>query len=182
MPFRARSRPVSPAASPFAEQVLPHLDAAYSLARWLVRDATAAEDVVQTAMLRALGHFSSFRGENPRAWLLAIVRNAAYSWLGERRRDPEALAEDTDERQRATPDSAPDPEAMLARTEDRARLERLLATLPAELRECLVLRELEEMTYQEIATVTAVPIGTVMSRLWRARRILMKQVERSELR
>lgn len=167
--------------SPFAVQVLPHLDAAYNLARWLVRDVTAAEDVVQTAMLRALKHFSTFRGENPRAWLLAIVRNAAYTWMEGRRRDPEPLADDADELHRAVPDPGPDPEAGLHSADERAHLARLLAALPPDLRECLVLRELEELSYQEIAEITAVPIGTVMSRLWRARRILVKQVERSDM-
>ncbi len=166
----------------FAAEVLPHLDAAYNLARWLVRDATAAEDVVQNAMVRALKHFSTFRGENPRAWLLAIVRNAAYTWMAARRRDPEPLAEDADESHLATPDPGPDPEAMLGAEEERAHLGRMLAALPPELRECLVLRELEEMSYQEIAEITAVPIGTVMSRLWRARRILIRQAERSDVR
>ncbi len=173
---------LSAAPSPFAAQVLPHLDAAYNLARWLVRDATAAEDVAQAAMLRALKHFSTFRGENPRAWLLAIVRNAAYTWMEARRRDPEPLAEDADERHRATPDPGPDPEALLHSAEERAHLERLLAALAPDLRECLVLRELEELSYQEIAEITAVPVGTVMSRLWRARRSLLKQVERSDAR
>jgi RNA polymerase sigma-70 factor, ECF subfamily len=162
--------------------MLPHLDAAYNLARWLVRDATAAEDVVQIAMVRALSHFSSFRGENPRAWLLAIVRNSAYSWMQARQRDPEPLAEETHERYLAIADPGPDPEALLRSAEDHAHLGRLLAALPPELRECLVLRELEEMSYQEIAEITAVPIGTVMSRLWRARRILIKQAERSDVR
>lgn len=166
--------------SSFAAQMLPHLDAAYNLARWLVRDATDAEDVVQTAMVRALSHFSSFRGENPRGWLLAIVRNCAYTWMQGRKRDPEPLAEDADEQHRAMPDPGPDPETELGSAEDHAHLGRLLASLPSELRECLVLRELEEMSYQEIAEITSVPIGTVMSRLWRARRILIKQVERSD--
>jgi RNA polymerase sigma-70 factor, ECF subfamily len=170
------------APSSFAAQVLPHLDAAYNLARWLVRDATAAEDVAQTAMLRALKSFSTFRGENPRAWLLAIVRNAAYTWMEGRRRDPEPLADDADERHLAMPDPGPDPEALLRAAEERAHLGRLLAALPPELRECLVLRELEELSYQEIAGITAVPLGTVMSRLWRARRFLVGQAERSDVR
>lgn len=166
----------------FAAVALPHLDAAYNLARWLVRDVTAAEDVVQTAMLRALDHFGTFRGENARAWLLQIVRNAAYTWLAERRRGPLPLEEDVEERHQETPDPADDPETALARGQDRQRLGQMLAKLPPELKECIVLRELEEMTYQQIADVTGVPIGTVMSRLWRARRILIKEAERSGVR
>lgn len=166
----------------FAAVALPHLDAAYNLARWLVRDVSAAEDVVQTAMLRALDHFATFRGDNARAWLLAIVRNTAYSWLAERRRGPLALEEDVEHRHLETADPADDPETAVVKGQDRRQLDRMLEKLSPELKECLVLRELEEMSYQQIADITGVPIGTVMSRLWRARRILMKQAERSGVR
>ena len=160
--------------------MLPHLDAAYNVARWLVRDPAAAEDVVQEAMLRALSYFSSFRGINPRAWLLQIVRNAAYS---ARERDGNAplvpiaqpgeagtVAED------ALVSEADDPETALIG----ARRDRQVQALPAELREALVLRELEELSYKEIAEITSTPIGTVMSRLFRARRFLARAVLEGE--
>jgi RNA polymerase sigma-70 factor (ECF subfamily) len=162
----------------FARTVLPSLDAAYNLARWLARDGNDAADIVQEAALRALRYFPSFRGQNDRAWFLRIVRNTATSWLAARRRDnvvplvrqepesgadpaPLEIAADTD-----------DPETALARSEERARLVEHLAAMPAELRECLVLREIEDMSYKEIAYVAQIPIGTVMSRLSRARRLL----------
>jgi RNA polymerase sigma-70 factor (ECF subfamily) len=157
----------------FARLALPHLDAAYSLARWLVRDPATAEDVVQDAMLRALTYFASFRGDNPRAWLLQIVRNTAYSRLAHGR---DALEEslDPDGKHEQVADSAPDPEAGLAQREGVSRLHRALDALPTELRECLVLRELEEMSYRDIARITGVPVGTVMSRLFRGRQALLK--------
>jgi RNA polymerase sigma-70 factor (ECF subfamily) len=167
--------------SEFARLALPHLDAAYNLARWLLRDPVAAEDVVQDAMLRALTYFASFRGTNARAWLLQIVRNAAHDRLaaGARAREvPLMPFDDEDEAPVHEPaDPADDPEAALSRRQDRAALGEALAALPVELRECLVLRELEEMSYRDIAQVTGVPVGTVMSRLWRARRALLRSGE-----
>ncbi|WP_338665264.1 sigma-70 family RNA polymerase sigma factor [Pararoseomonas sp. SCSIO 73927] len=172
---RPASGPAGPAPRPgFDEVVLTHLDAAYSLARWLVRDPHLAEDVVQEAVLRGLNYQESFRGEDGRAWLLRIVRNTAYTMLAARRRAEGAGGEALDGEAVANlPDPAAGPEAALARQDDAARLEKALAALPVELRECLVLRELEELSYKEIAGVTGVPIGTVMSRLWRARRALI---------
>lgn len=172
-----------PGALGFEQVVLPHLDAAYNLARWLVRDPTLAEDVVQDATVRALGYFGSYRGGDGRAWLLRIVRNAAYNTLAARKREGADSFED------AGPDGEPaalqvidpadDPEAALAHSQDLQTLDQALAALPVELRECLVLRELEELSYKEVAQVTGVPIGTVMSRLWRARQALMQgQVKR----
>lgn len=155
----------------FARAALPHLDAAYSLARWLVGDPATAEDVVQDAMLRALTYFSGFRGENPRAWLLQIVRNTAYSRL-QRRAVEEPL--DADGKHAHLADPGRDPEAAYLRQEDTGRLHATLAALPVELRECLVLRELEEMSYRDIARVAGVPVGTVMSRLFRARQALTR--------
>lgn len=155
-----------------ARAILPHLDAAYGLARWLVRDADAARDVVQESCLRAIQYFSGFRGGNARAWLLGIVRNAARDRLrgtGEAPLTEDAALE--------VPDPAPGPEASYARKQDMARLEAALAALPLDLRECLVLRELEQLSYQEIARVTEVPVGTVMSRLWRARQLLLRPRE-----
>ena len=153
--------------SEFELRVLPHLDAAYNLARWLVRDTAAAEDVVQEAMLRALRFHAGMRGQ-AKPWLLQIVRNVAYAALAARRAEtplPDSQA--------AEPADPADPEAILGGRQDRQRLDRALAALPAELRECLVLRELEELSYREIAQVTGVPIGTVMSRLWRGRQQLL---------
>lgn len=171
----------------FSATVLPHLNAAYNLARWLVGNAPEAEDVVQEAVCRALTYFPSFRGTNARAWLLQIIRNTAYVSLrqkqnahfvqlfdeqshdGEPQLFAELLTEHTD-----------NPEAALARSQERQRLDTLLGELPIELRECLVLRELEECSYKEIAEITNTPIGTIMSRLWRARRLLVKFAARSE--
>ena len=167
----------------FAALVLPHLDAAYNLARWLLRDSAAAEDVVQEAMLRALTYFASFKGVNPRAWLLQIVRNTAYKSKALERGaqlvpiatspEPGAITEDD------LVDIHDDPEAALIKTRVQRQVRELITALPVELREPLVLRELEELSYKEIAEVTGVPIGTVMSRLWRARQSLARAVTAS---
>ncbi len=167
-----------PDAGRFEQIVLPHLDAAHNLARWLVRDASLAEDVVQDAVLRALAAYAFYRGGDARAWLLRIVRNRAYDALAARRGRDARLDDggpgaDDDFPALQVPDPADDPEAALARRQGLERLDRALEALPVELRECLVLRELEGLSYKEIAHVAAVPIGTVMSRLWRARQVLM---------
>jgi RNA polymerase sigma factor (sigma-70 family) len=154
--------------------VLTHLDAAYNLARWLVRDPNLAEDVVQEAVLRGINYFASFRGEDGRAWLMRIVRNTAYTMLAARRRAGIVEAQDH-EAGFEVPDPGEGPEGALLRQDDALKLERALSALPVELRECLVLKELEELSYKEIAEVTGVPIGTVMSRLWRARRALIAE-------
>ena len=165
----------------FARLALPHLDAAYTLARWLLRDPVAAEDAVQDAMLRGLTYFASFRGTNARAWLLRIVRNAAHDRLAAAARAREVplvtAGEEDDIAVNEPADPADDPEAALSRRQDRAVLAAALAALPVELRECLVLREVEDMSYRDIAQVTGVPVGTVMSRLWRARRALLGRAE-----
>ena len=165
--------------------MLPHLDAAYNLARWLVRDA-AAEDVVQEAMLRALTYFSSFKGVNPRAWLLQIVRNAAYASTGiDRGVQLVPIGEPGEPGTVPGEDivsGAEDPEATLIRTRDARQVRELIAALPLELREPLVLREMEELSYKEIAEITRTPIGTVMSRLFRARRILARCAAEGGLR
>jgi len=159
----------------FESLVLPHLDAAYNLARWLMRDPVAAEDVVQEAAVRALTYFASFRGDNARGWFLQIVRNAAYASMKlDRglRTVPLASGGDADAAAPEPADPADDPEHTLVKTQAHAGLDRLLAGLPVELRETIVLRELQELAYKDIAQITEVPIGTVMSRLWRARRLL----------
>jgi RNA polymerase sigma factor (sigma-70 family) len=157
----------------FEQVVLPHLDAAYNLARWLVRDPSLAEDIVQDAVLRALQYFASFRGDGGgRAWLLQIVRNAAYAAVKRKGAGTEVPL-DTDDAMEL-PDPGPGPEARLAQRQDLEQLDRALSALPIELRECLILCELERLSYKDIARVTGAPIGTVMSRLWRARRALMR--------
>jgi RNA polymerase sigma-70 factor, ECF subfamily len=167
----------------FERRVLPHLDVAYNLARWLVRDPPAAEDVVQDAFLRALKYFASSRGGSERAWLLQIVRNVAYSHLRAQQARLEVslssatgTAEEEEGVDTDIPDPDPDPEATLLRRQELGQIDKALDALPVALRECLVLRELDELSYKEIARITGVPIGTVMSRLSRARQALQKGV------
>jgi RNA polymerase sigma factor (sigma-70 family) len=170
-------------ATSFADIATAHLDAAYSLARWLTRDAALAEDVVQDAMVRALTYFRGFRGENPRAWLLQIVRNVALNKLDSR---PAPISIDAIEGSSGESlsdtmsDNADGPETTLERQQEQAQVNALLNRLPLELRECLVLREIEECPYKEIARIIDAPIGTVMSRLWRARKMLVEIAEREE--
>jgi RNA polymerase sigma-70 factor (ECF subfamily) len=154
----------------FEQQVLPHLDAAFNLARWLTRNDHDAEDVVQEAMLRAYRFFDGLRGE-ARPWLLAIVRNACFSWL-QANRPAELQAIDRMELE----SDAPGPEALAARDLDRRRLNEAIAALPVQFREVLVLRELEDLAYKDIARIAEIPIGTVMSRLARARRLLAESL------
>jgi len=162
----------------FEQVVLPHLDAAYNLARWLVRDPSIAEDVVQDAALRAWKYFASLRSGSERAWLLQIVRNTAYSCIKAQHRAAEvslSVGTNDDGEQcvdMELPDPRPSPETSLAHRQDLARLDGALRALTVPLRECLVLREVELLSYKEIARITGVPIGTVMSRLSRARQAL----------
>jgi len=171
----------------FEQVMLPHLDAAYNLARWLVRDPSIAEDVVQDAYERACRYFGAFRGGSGRAWLLQIVRNAAYSTLkAQRQRMEVSLSSekgsgDEDEGEMDIPDSSSGPEAALARRQDLATLDEALSALPITWRECLVLREVEALSYKEIARIMDVPIGTVMSRLSRARQTLQRAADRQGL-
>jgi RNA polymerase sigma-70 factor (ECF subfamily) len=151
----------------FEQQVLPHLDAAYNLARWLTRNDHDAQDVVQEAVLRAYRFFDGLRGA-PRPWLLAIVRNASFTWL-ERNRAADMVAIEEDS---AVADSSYEPETVAASKLDRRVLNEAIAALPVQFREVLVLRELEDMSYKDIARIAEIPIGTVMSRLARARRLL----------
>ncbi len=165
----------------FEAMALAHLDAAHNLARWLVRSPADAEDIVQEAVLRAWKFRAGHRGGAGRAWFLAIVRNAAWTWLEANRPANVVLIPAHGEEDGRSPiatlaAAGDDPEVALSRQDDRRLLDRLIAELPAEFRECLVLRELEELSYKEIAAVTGVPIGTVMSRLSRARRLLSQRL------
>lgn len=154
----------------FEALALPHMDAAYNLARWLARSSDEADDVVQDAMLRAYRAFDGVRGDNVRAWLLTIVRNCCRRRAVDARRRGHAPLPGDDERPLAF--EGPGPEDEASRASDRRRLDRIIAELPAAFREVLILREMEDMSYREIAEVTGVPIGTVMSRLARARDLL----------
>jgi len=162
----------------FDDVALPHLDAAYNLARWLTRNDADAADVVQEAVLRALTYFDGYRGENGKAWLLTIVRNTCFRWL-ERNRPAVVVPfsrEVESEVDRATASAGseppPDPQALLLRERDAKLLDELIGALPPLFREVLVLRELEDLSYREIADVLGIPMGTVMSRLARARGLL----------
>ena len=154
----------------FAEVVMPHLDDAYGLARWITGNTADAEDVVQDACLRALRGIAGFSGGSSRAWVMTIVRNAAYDWLRKYRApvlvDVEDLAAVGD--MAAAADD--NPEAALIARADAAKLEQAIASLPAVFRDTMVLRDVQGLDYREIATITGVPIGTVMSRLARGRR------------
>lgn len=151
----------------FDQAILPYLGAAFNLARWLTRNDHDAEDVVQEAYLRAYQFFDSFHGGDGRAWLLRIVRNTCYSWLEKNR--TRAPAEAFDESRHSSERTGAGPEDPLIAKEEREILRRALDELPPEFRETIVLREMEGLSYKEIAAVTGVPIGTIMSRLARAR-------------
>ena len=151
----------------FAAEILPHLDAAYNVARWLVRDSSDAEDIVQEACLRALRYFDGFQGGNARAWLLKIVRTTSYAWMQKHRAQQSAV--EFDESIHTGGPELANPETLMLQQADSELVERALRALPIRLREVLVLRELQGLTYKEIADVVDVPIGTVMSSLSRAR-------------
>jgi RNA polymerase sigma-70 factor (ECF subfamily) len=186
---RLKDRPAPPASSLMREELplaepdprprfeatfLPHLAAAYNLARWLTRDRHDAEDVVQEAYLRALRSYGSFQGGDGRAWFLAIVRNTCLTWF-KRNRPPQPIVR-FDESVHDSPADTPGPDRRLIESARRDALHQALEDLPVEFREAVVLRELEELSYKEIATVTGVPIGTVMSRLARGRSLLREQM------
>src|SRR6266404_9444843 len=152
----------------FEQMVLPHLDAAFNLAVWILSSRTDAEDVTQEAMLRAFRFFQGFYGGDVRAWLLQIVRNTCYTWLEKNRRMK--MTDQFDEELHMQ--SSATPESITIAGDDRERLMRALETIPASFREVIVLRELEGCSYKEIAAITSIPIGTVMSSLSRARRQL----------
>ena len=151
----------------FEETVLPHLDAAFNYARWLTRNDTDAEDVVQDACVRAIRYFSSLRDDDARAWLFTIVRNAWYSRVSRKANVAEGTRLNDGQDQR--PDNALDPEERLLQQHTIALVRAALEQLPVDFREAIVLREIEGLSHREIAEVAGVPIGTVMSRLARAR-------------
>jgi len=168
----------------FETMVLVHVDAAYNLARWLLRDDSSAEDVVQDASLRAFRFFDSMQGASPKAWFIAIVRNACLDWIGARKRRGLEESFDEGEHGGALPDGAgqaESPETLAARAGDARHLHACIDALPFEFREVLILREMEEMSYQEISAVVGVPMGTVMSRLSRGRERLARLVRASPL-
>jgi RNA polymerase sigma-70 factor (ECF subfamily) len=157
----------------FEAVALLHLDAAYNLARWITHNDQDAQDVVQEAYLRALRYFDGFHGEDARPWLLQIVRHAGYSWLAKNRPKDMVSLDDCDDAWREVPGpSTSEPQAMALRKSDRASINDALAALPVGYREVLILREMEELPYRDIARIAGIPIGTVMSRLARARRLM----------
>src|SRR5258708_916989 len=149
---------------------MPHLDAAYNLARWLTRNEHDAEDVVQDAFLRAFRFFAGFHGGNSRSWLLSIVRNTGYTWLQKNRKHEVGTV--FDEGMHAVEDPASNPETLQLKSANQELVRQALEELPVEFREITILREMEGLSYNEIAEVAEIPIGTVMSRLSRARKQL----------
>lgn len=162
----------------FDAAVIPHLHAAYNLARWLVKDDANAQDVVQESFLRAFRFFDGLKGEDARPWLLGIVRNTSYTWLREQGRHSENIEFDEERDSEALdPAWSPvnrNPEQLLLQKLDAERLNQAIENLPPIFREVIVLREMEEMSYEQIAAIMALPMGTVMSRLARARGMLRK--------
>jgi RNA polymerase sigma-70 factor, ECF subfamily len=162
----------------FEQLVLPHLGAGYNLARWLLRNDHDAQDVMQEAMVRAFRFIEGFKGDNPRAWLLTVVRNSAYSFLQQNR--ARELGTEFDEEVHVEAAAAETPEVLLLRSAQQRILNEAVEALPVEFREVFVLREIEGLSYKEIADMARIPIGTVMSRLSRARRQLRAAVARRE--
>lgn len=160
----------------FRALVLPHLDSAFNLARWLTRNHQDAEDVVQEAYLRAFKFFDGFRGEDGRAWLLGIVRNTFYTWYQQNKlaRQSEEFMEEShgSHIETAARHSDDNPETLLLQKDSQRQLQQALAALPLEFREVMVMRELEELSYKQIAGIIGIPMGTVMSRLGRGRQHL----------
>ena len=161
----------------YEDALLPHLDAAYNLARWLTRDDRDAEDIVQEAYLRAIKHFATFRGDNARPWILTIVRNTYYTWI--RRNRLTETIDQFDNEEHILISDALDPERALLQEADKQMVRRALRKLPTQFLEVIVLREFEELSYQQIADLVQVPIGTVMSRLARARKHLAQLIYNS---
>ena len=158
----------------FETLVLPHLDAAFNLARWMTRNTSDAEDVAQEAMLRAFRFFDTFRGDDARVWVMTIVRNTYLTWI--RRHAPQQNATEFDERLHTDIETALTPESEFLRQATSEQVRHAIEHLPAEFREVILLRELEQMSYKEIAAVTQSPLGTVMSRLSRGRSMLRQLI------
>ncbi|MDN7179139.1 sigma-70 family RNA polymerase sigma factor [Caballeronia sp. SEWSISQ10-4 2] len=159
----------------FEKLVLPHMNSAFNVARWLTHNDQDAQDVVQEAYLRAFRFFGGFRGEDARAWLLSIVRNTFYTWHQQNRghaADTTEFEEDMHSLETSTAEHDDSPEAMLIRSQSQKRVHKALQSLRLEYREVVVLRELEELSYKEIAAIVGIPMGTVMSRLGRGRQQL----------
>jgi RNA polymerase sigma factor (sigma-70 family) len=156
----------------FEQNILPHLDAAYNLARWLTRNEHDAEDMAQESYLRAFKFFEGFHGTDARAWLLAIVRNTCYTWL-QQNRGRETMAS-FDEEIHTIENEASNPARLVLKSDDREVLKEALEELPVEFREVVVLRDLEELSYKQVAEIANIPLGTVMSRLARARERLKR--------
>jgi len=156
----------------FEQSILPHLDAAYNLARWLTRNEHDAEDIAQESYLRAFKFFDGFHGTDARAWLLAIVRNTCYTWLHQNR-GRETMAS-FDEEIHTIENEASNPAKLVLKSDDREMLKEALEELPVEFREVVVSRDLEELSYKQVAEVANIPLGTVMSRLARARERLKR--------
>ena len=155
----------------FEQTVIPHLNAAYNLARWLTRNGHDAEDLVQEAYLRAFRSFDSFQGQDGRAWLLAVVRNTCFTWL---RKNGDQPTVEFDEQMHGAGGESSNPESVLLNEAALGSLQDCLEALPLEFRDVIVLRELEELSYKEISDIARVPIGTVMSRLARGRKRLQQ--------
>ena len=165
---------------------MPHLDAAYNLARWLTHDDHDAQDVVQEALIRAMRYINGLRGDGARPWLLQIVRHTCYSWLKENRPVEKVVLDDFDEAwQDIAAPSTEEPPAIAMRRADKDQINAAIADLPVAYREVLVLRELEDLSYADIARIAEIPVGTVMSRLSRARglmRVALTPIARPQLR
>lgn len=165
---------------------MPHIDAAYNLARWLTHNDHDAQDVVQEALVRAMRYINGLRGDGARAWLLQIVRHTCYSWLKENRPVEKVVLDDFDDAlQDIAAPSTDEPPAIAMRKADKEQINAAIASLPVPYREVLVLRELEDLSYADIARIAEIPVGTVMSRLSRARglmRIALTPVTRPQLR
>jgi RNA polymerase sigma-70 factor (ECF subfamily) len=175
---RISTQPVENETTDFEKTILPHFDAAYNLARWLTGNEHDARDMVQESCLRAFKFFGGFRGGDARSWLLTIVRNTVYSWL-QRRQKSEHVFQPEEEMEKFE-DVSVNPEQLLARSANIEAVRAAIAQLSPEFREALVLRELENYSYKEIADIVGVQIGTVMSRLARGRRQLQRILSQSE--
>ena len=176
LPKGSKTRLYETKRASFEEAVLPHLDAAYNLARWMTRNEADADDVVQEAFLRAFRFYGGFHGLNCRAWLLTIVRNTCCTWLQANLGGGPTVT--FDEEMHSTEAQSTSPDAALLANADRGILQQAIEVLPVEFREVIVLRELEGATYKEIAEIAGIPMGTVMSRLARARGRLQQYLAR----